>query len=386
MKRINRNGDSHYQLLFHSIRNISSPEDKENDRTIYIGQAPLTSILDLPADENVRGYLADSPGKQRKSYTSVHKAIRDTLLTDAEKFSVLNSGIVIVARDLSLDEKDRTVTLKNPSIINGSQTQGVINDLYKDGLLPTNAHIKFEIVVTTDEELIADVSIARNYQNSVLSISVAGRLSYFDELERRFKEEYPSKSLRKSETDLPSDTIVDTEKLLQVITALIPQELWDKPNESDIPNKVYTYSQKSRCLKEFQEIYKKAKEGSDKYADLYDFYLDTAAFAYNLYGKWKKHQGFKFSKEDCIIKNDKGDVTEVPDGIIFPIIASLSLFAENDLFWYFNIPKNIDDRLISTALSALKEIAKSNPQTMGKNKACYNQLHQISSIYKELTS
>src|ERR1700753_2180098 len=88
-----------FQFLYHSLRNISSPEDVQNDRKIYAGHAPLTSILPIPTNANVRSYLADAEGKQRKAYTSVHKAIRETLLIRPEQFAVLNSGIVIVVRE-----------------------------------------------------------------------------------------------------------------------------------------------------------------------------------------------------------------------------------------------------------------------------------------------
>ena len=34
-------------LPFNSIRHISSPEDQENNRKVYVGQAPVKSILNL---------------------------------------------------------------------------------------------------------------------------------------------------------------------------------------------------------------------------------------------------------------------------------------------------------------------------------------------------
>src|SRR6478752_8317388 len=89
-------------------------------------------------------------------------------------------------------------------------------------------------------------------------------------------------------------------KLLQVITALIPSELWPKPKEKDDPKKVYTYSMKSKCLKEFQEIHKRVKnppndlsaEDRQNARSLYEFYLDIAPIAHDLYEKWKRHPGF----------------------------------------------------------------------------------------------
>ncbi|MBD0332790.1 MAG: AIPR family protein, partial [Chitinophagaceae bacterium] len=152
-----------FTFSFHTIRNISSPEDLDNNRKVYAGQALVNSILDLPTNENVRDYLVEAVGKIRRRPTAVHRAIRDTLLNKPEDFPVLNSGIVIVAHEAIVDEKEKQVQLINPSIINGAQTQGVLRDLKAEMLLP-KVHIKFEIIVTSDDSLVAETSIARNFQ------------------------------------------------------------------------------------------------------------------------------------------------------------------------------------------------------------------------------
>ena len=373
------------RFAFNSLRNLSSPEDLANNRKTYAGQVPLKSILELPTDENVRTYLPESSGKQKKSYTSVHKAIKDTLLNDSESFSVLNSGIVIVAREVSdVDEKEKQLVLHEPSIINGAQTQGVIKDLNKQGLLPENTHIRFEIIVTTDEDLIAEISIARNYQNDVMAVSIAGRRGQFDELEAILQKDNDGVRLRKSESEYPNgSSVIDTEKLLQVITALIPKELWTKIGEAESPNKVYTYSMKARCLKEFQDIY---NGRFDEYQELYKFYLEIASKAWDLYNSWKCHQGFKGTGLRSIERSGS-EIIEVPDGIVFPIISSLSAFVEKkNRKWTLNVPADkIDKLLIETAKRSYMEIADHNPQTMGKSKACYSSLLQISNLYKTLS-
>ena len=53
-------------IPYFCIRNISSPEDTANDRKIFSGQMPVWAILDLPTDENVRGYLVEAEGKEGK--------------------------------------------------------------------------------------------------------------------------------------------------------------------------------------------------------------------------------------------------------------------------------------------------------------------------------
>jgi hypothetical protein len=379
------------ELAFHSVRNVSSPEDIKNERKVFVSQIPVQSIVSLGTNENVRGYLVEAEGKQKRYYSSVHKAIRETLTNDPQNFNLLNSGLTIVARDIKVDEGKKTLLLTKASIVNGSQTQGVISDVLNAGYGLEEVHIKCEIMIVNDDDLVAEISIARNFQNDVMLVSIAGRRGYFDEMEQSLQTIYPKVKLRKSETEWAVDNVIDSEKLLQVITALIPDTLWPRVEERENPNKVYTYSMKARCLKEFQSIYEGAHdvEHSDhiEKSALYNYYIDIAPHAYGLYIKWKAHQGFKGTRL-LSIKREGRTVTEVPDGIIFPIISSLSVFASvYKRKWILDIPHDIlDHELIKTAKTIYQEIASSNPQTMGKSKACYTSLLQITRLYKKLTS
>lgn len=373
---------------FYSIRNISSPEDQQNDRQVYAGQFPISAVVGLPTHENVRGYLVEAEGKQRRVPTQVHRAIEETLRERPDSFAVLNGGIVIVARSSEVDEKTRTLRLVAPSIINGSQTQGVIRDFINSVAEPPEAHIKFELIICSDDDLIADISISRNFQNDVQNLSIAGRKGQLDELEASLQQKRPNSRLQKSETQRPaSDNVyLHTEKLLQVIAALVPSTLWWKNTEF---NKTYSYHAKAACLKDFQAIWKSAKDelspDHQKFKAVYQFYLDICGQAWDLYEKWKSHQGFAGTGLRSIEREGR-EIVEVPDGIIFPILASLSEFAvKTTTGWKISVPVQFDDReLINAAKNAYMEIAKSKPEIMGKTKACYSALHQITAIYKKL--
>jgi len=377
---------------FHSFRNISCPEDIENGRKVFTGHAPVTSVLDLSTDENVRDYLLDAEGKQRRRPTQVNKEIRQTLESHPETFSILNGGIVIVARAHEVDEQKKLLRLTRASIINGSQTQGVLKDFFQSQdllLLMPPVHVKYELIVTDDEDLIGEISIARNFQNDVASISIAGRRGQLDELEKSLRKKIPGTKLQRSETELSDDYVV-TERLLQVITALIPASLWPKAAEAENPNKVYTYSMRAKCLREFQEIYRQAHDRKDpeheSARELYQFYLDIGPEALLLYDKWKSHQGFAGTGIRSITR-DKREILEVPDGLIFPILASLSAFAtKTSDGWRIKPPRTFkDEELIKAAKSVYQSVASSNPWIMGKSRACYFALNQITSIYQRLS-
>lgn len=381
-------------LKYHSIRRISSPEDVEAGREVYSGHAPAESFFMLPDDDNVREYLLEVEGRKKKTPTQVHKAIRDTLENKPQDFSVLNGGIVLVAEAVEIDEKTKTAHLLGSSILNGSQTRGELRRYFdkkkSDGEKPFPVHVTFELVVTDDHDLTAEISIARNFQNDVMSISIAGRLGQLDELQRAYRKKHPRADLRMSETDIGED-FVFTEKLLQVITALVPAEIWPKNGEKASPNKVYTYSMKTKCLKDFQKIFIAAKdpkaEDHKLYSELYKFYLDVAGDAWDLYEKWKAHPKFKGTRLRSI-ERDGSEIVEVPDGIVFPILASLSAFAKKTSEgWKIRPPAAFDDaELIKAAAEVYKEIANSNPWNMGKSRACYSSLYQITSIYRRLSN
>lgn len=384
----------HVPFPYSVIRKITSPEDTTEGREVYVGHAPAQSFFDIPDDENVREYLLEAEGRKRRMPTQVHKAMRETLESKPQDFSILNGGIVLVAEGVVIDEKVRTATLVNPSIINGSQTRGELKRYFsecaKEKTKPFPVNVKFEVVVTKDSDLVADVSIARNFQNDVMTISIVGRLGQLDELQRAFRKYEPKAKLRMSETDL-AENFVQTEKLLQVITALVPAKLWPKANERDNPNKVFTYSMKAKCLKDFQVMYEKAKDREDPehdmYAKLYRFYLDICGEAWELYEEWKRHPGFRGTRLHSI-EREGGEIVEVPDGIVFPILASLSAFAKKTSSgWHILPPDSFDSReIIAAAASVYKEIAHSNPWNMGKSRPCYTSLYQIASIYRRLST
>jgi hypothetical protein len=392
---------SNFEFPYITCRNISGPEDEAAERKVYAGHAPTSSVLQLEDDENVREYLVDAQGKAKARPTLVHQAIRKTLADHPDEFSILNGGMVIVARAAEVDDKRRVLVLDRPSIINGSQTQGELRRYFdtcrqrEDFFEPS---IKFELIVTKDDDLIAEISISRNFQNDVRAISIAGRRGQLDELESAVQRVIPRAKLRKSETDLAvDDEFLDTEKLIQVLFALMPPELFALL-EKEAASKVFAYSQKTRCLKLFQRIVE-GREGDDDLDAIYTYFLDMAGLAWNLYERWKAHPNFRGTRLRAI-EREKGAIADVPDGIVFPILSAMSVFVvkSNDLVlgrgklkigpgWVLRPVKRFDEQeLIDAAAQVYMEIADHNPQTMGKSKACYSALQRITAIYARLAA
>ena len=390
--------DSRQPLLldfpFHNIRNITSPEDAAAGRKIYVGTAPAPSVLDLPNDENVRDYIPDAGGRKRHTLTSVHRAMFDTLRSDASSFAVKNGGVVIVAREVEIDESKRKAKLLSPSLINGAQTQGVLQEFYDDlpaEQEPPSVSIKFEIVVTNDDTFIGEVSIARNSQNNVDPLSIAGQKGVLDDLKASMLAANPSWKIRLNETD-GGEGFIDTQKLLQVTMALIPPSLWPIEKDQDNPNKVFTYSMRAKCLKDFQNLFNVAhtvgQKDHQKAKEVYDFVIEMAPNAWAIYKRWKSHQGFIGTFIQQGVVRDGNKIVDVADGIIFPILAALSVFVERTSSGWALVPPALWEEKDGIFLP-LKEVLKSdsvkgNPWNLGKHRDSWTMLFNQTRNHKRL--
>src|SRR5262245_36942739 len=119
-------------LPYHTLRTVTSPEDHAAKRRRYCGVASADSFFSFDTKENVRTYLSEEIDGKAKKATKVNRAIKDTLENQRDDFSLLNAGIVLIARDAQVDDNSKRVTLLQPSIINGAQTQGVLKDYFEE--------------------------------------------------------------------------------------------------------------------------------------------------------------------------------------------------------------------------------------------------------------
>lgn len=378
-----------HQIRYEALRNVTSPLDKELDRARYCGVARADQFFDLPDNLNVREYLqTEVDGKPIKKQTAVNKAIRETLDEDRDKFTLLNGGISVIATDAQVDDKDRVVRLTGSSIINGSQTRGVLKAYFTEDNPDDKEFpwVNFEVITCEDPVLAADISIARNFQNAVLPVSTYGAKGLFNELESAIQDHDPDVSLRKSETDV-GEGYIDTEKLIQIITTVVstgvkmPRD--DSPPGSGV--RAYAFSQKAVCLKDYATIMQ-----DPKYADAKKFFLDVAHDAWRIFDELRQDQNFATFREKKVgkhlkrspVKKVQGKVVDVAMGVLFPVFSALGKFArkndEGD--WEFEVPDDFDMAdLIGAA--ELTFSSKQDPAKMGKEPDCYLALYPIVSAY-----
>jgi hypothetical protein len=375
-----------YTLRYNTLRNVTPPEDEAAGRKRYCGNAMASQFFEIPDDLNIRDYLqTEVNGKPVKKKTQVNDAIRDQLDRDRSVFPILSGGITVVCKDAVVEDKDRKLTLEQCSIINGTQSRGVLKSYFEehpdDKEYPT---INFEVIVCVDDRLAAEITIARNYQNAVLPVSTYGARGLFKDLEKAMRQRDASIRLRTSETDAGPEYL-DTEKVIQVITAMappgltLPRVVKGKGGPEGI--RVYAYAQKATCLKDFAEI----MQNPGEYAEAKQFFEEVAYDAWKIYKDLRSYQGFSVLRS---VTKKAGRVVEdgVPAGIVFPILSALGKFATRDArnHWHFQIPNDFDlDDLCKQAKTtySIPGPGQSNPNVMGKELACYMNLHALVDAY-----
>ena len=237
-----------YQLL----RNTTSPDETRGGVKSFVANLSAFEILKLDTKENLRNYLAEYNPRKRNR---VHDAIRATILTEPQRFITRNSGFVIAASDIEVDDQKKLIRLTDPSILNGAQSQGEIKrwvaETYGDDD-PTSTEdppffVRAEIIVDPDSNEVVETAIARNTATPVRSISQAGARGHLDDLEASINRRRPEIKIRKSETD---ENVYDTRKILQYTRLLMPLSVSKNDSAAE---KLRAYKNPEQCLTDFRD-------------------------------------------------------------------------------------------------------------------------------------
>jgi hypothetical protein len=382
-------------LQYDSLRNVTSQDDSNANRVRRCGVARADQFFDLPDDLNVREYLQkEVDGKPIKKRTEVNEAIRYTLDNEREKFAMLNGGITIICKSASVDDKNRVVHLVEPSIINGSQTRGVLKSYFEENVDDVEyPSVHFELIVCDDEQLAAEITIARNFQNKVIPVSTYGAKGLINELETAMQAHDSNIKLRKSETDGTGNGIIDTEKLVQIITAVVPAEVLMPRAATSGGIRAYAFSQRSLCLKDFSLIMDPSKpEEYAKYAEARQFFKDVAYQAWTIYNSLRTNPAFLVYKEKKVDKHSRRSpvkkdgsykkVLDVAMGVLFPVVSALGrfIYKAEDEHWKFEIPDDYDlSDLITQSAMIFAQIQ--DPAKMGKDPNTYIALRPLVEQY-----
>lgn len=375
------------ELAYESIRNLTSPEEKQNGAKSYFANVPVRELLKLDTEANLRSYVPEHPGKRR---SQVHMAIGQTLSDRPERFIQLSGGITVSASDIDIDDTRKVVRVKRGSIINGAQTQGEIRrflDETDDSGEPIpEFHARVEFIIDPDPDFIVETAIARNTATNVQRISMAGKKRYFDDLNTSFRAVFPDQELSMSETDT-GEKYVDTLRLLQVLWAMMPERLLPAGKRSVAEARLKSYKNRAYCLVDFErDVMTRDTDGSA--AERYQYFVDMAGQAWKEYLKWRHHSKWhgKYLKETSRQVTRSDTELTVSDGVIFPILAAMSHFVDRGKKkWAVTAPSFFDEEeMIEAARDQLSAHAGS-PMLMGRDAAVYDTLSLLPKMVLRLT-
>lgn len=382
------------RINYEALHNVTSNSDSKAGRIRYCGVAKSIEFFELPDDLNVREYLQkEVNGKAIKKRTDVNEAIRNTLDNERDSFPLLSGGITIIAKEACLNDENSVVELAEASIINGSQTRGVLKSYFEENPEDTEyPPVHFELIICDDDSLAAEITIARNFQNRVIPVSTYGAKGLFNDLESAMQEYDPKIKLRKSETDPSGDGYVDTEKLVQIITVVVPEGV-TMPRDAPGGTRAYAFSQRSLCLKDYSVVFDKTKPAEyEKYAEARQLFKSIAYSAWTIYNNLRVNSAFLVYKEKKVEKHARRSpvkkdatgkkVVDVSMGVLFPVMAALGRFIYKTKSgkWVFEIPSDYDiEDLITQSAMVFSQIQ--DPAKMGKDAKSYIALRPLVDQY-----
>jgi hypothetical protein len=371
------------QLSYQLLRNTTSPDEKSIGVQSFIANLPAFEILKLDTKGNLRSYLAEYDPRKRNR---VHDAIQQTIESAPERFIVRNSGFVITAADVTVDDNSKTVTLVDSSLINGAQSQGEIRRYFEELTEPDNSktpeenpfHVRATIIVDSDASQVVETAIARNVATPIKSITEAGARSQLDELEASIAKVIPGAKIRKRESDID---VIDTRKVLQLARLLMPTSVSGNPAAAE---KLRAYKNPEQCLSDFCDWFQtKGTNASNK--SRYEFTVQIAPYALREYEKWEKHPEWnkhyiwsETKKGGRAVRRDKKTkkIIWVSPAILFPLMGALSEFAAKDKHgqWRLQKPDRFkEDEMVRRAVNQFRA-HNSDPILMGRSEAAYDAL------------
>jgi hypothetical protein len=372
---------SSVQLSYQLLRNTTSPDEVNTGVKSFVANLSAFEILKLDTKENLRAYLAEYNPKKRNR---VHEAIQNTIQTEPQRFITRNSGFVIGASEVEVDDNKKIIRLKDPSILNGAQSQGEIrrwiHDTYGDeipnGIEEPPFFVRAEIIVDSDSGEVVETAIARNTATPVKTISQAGARGHLEELEESIKKVRPDITIRKKETD---EGVYDTRKILQYARLLMPVSVSKNDSASE---KLRAYKNPEQCLTDFSNWYEhRADEDARR---KYEFTVQVAPFAMIEYEYWERHEAWnsqniweETKKGGRACRRDKKlKIVWVSPGLVFPILGAIGEFVQEKSpgNWAISKPGIFKPgEMIARAVAQFRAVG-SDPMQMGRSAGAYDAL------------
>ncbi|MFG1855997.1 AIPR family protein [Actinomadura geliboluensis] len=166
-------------------KRISLPKIPDVDQA-FLGVLPATDLVQILTDPGggIRKTLFYENVRDFQDYNPVNVEIQQTVRDPErrDRFAVLNNGITIVTRELTVAGDD--IHIRDFQIVNGCQTCHVLFDEKVN--LEDGIHVTVKIIQSSKEDVIAGITAATNRQTAVSDEDLEGREAFHKELENLF--------------------------------------------------------------------------------------------------------------------------------------------------------------------------------------------------------
>lgn len=372
------------RISYQLIRNVTSPEEKENGVQTYVANVPASELRKLGTEDNLRTYIPEHSNKRRNA---VHKAIERTIAEEPARFINRNSGVTIACSSATLNDNASMIAMVGASIINGAQTQGEIlrflDDLEPDEIEKLGRFsVRAEIIIDPEHSSIVETAIARNTATRVQDISQAGARGHLNDLRDTMKSEL-GLNIRMSETDTD---VIETMQVLQYTRLLMPSAVSGNSSPAEM---LRPYKNRAQCLEDFSTWWHDKDKGESAAVreaahERYRFTVEMAPTAWREYAYWESHDGWnnkyiweQTQKGGRVVRRDrKNRIVWVSPGIVFPVVKAMSAFVvqDDEAGWKLDKPSLFrPDDMIRRAVAQFRA-HDSNPMLMGRRESAYEAL------------
>ncbi|MFC1410956.1 AIPR family protein [Streptacidiphilus sp. N1-12] len=153
----------------------------------FLGVLPAKDLVKILTDPGggIRKTLFFENVRDFQDYNPVNLEIQQTVKNSEgrERFAVLNNGITIVTRELTLAGDD--IHIRDFQIVNGCQTCHVLFD--EKANLTDGVHVNVRLIQSREENVITEITTATNRQTAVTDEDLQARENFHKELEVLFQ-------------------------------------------------------------------------------------------------------------------------------------------------------------------------------------------------------
>jgi hypothetical protein len=359
------------------FKRMEDPNGRENKRKYVC----YVHIDDLPTNIS----FGPNP-RDQKLTTAVAKQIEESLLSNDGNFHLKNRGVVVSAAKVQYDTKKGEMILfldddYEHGNIDGGHSLKIALKHQNKGL---NQYMAFEIMVGV-EEIIEPLAAARNTSVQVDDKSLAELSNKFDPIKDAIggMPFFERIAFKQNQQLAPKVKMIDAREIVAILT------MFNRNVYTQSAHPTQAYSTKAKILDDYLENPDHFEIFSNIAPDIFDLYDQIEKDfpeAYNStggrYGA-KKYSGYKDGKVVSKTKFRQEDsIYRVPDGLIYPLVASFRAAVELDdstgkYEWKRDVFSLYDElrQQLATKIMKYTEAIGNNPNAVGKDANAWDILY-----------